>query len=251
MDGNADAGVRKDLAKDLAKGVAKLVSGAADLAEAATEAASTGGVSIAVGAVTRLRDAYARDRAQRVLGALVAELAVVAEQAGIPGVQQALDEADVESVGAFLDLFHLTLEAIDPAVIPILARLAAPYVAHNRARDRFFRRVGRMLVDADASQLEQLRRLADTVGKACQGAQRWPVRIRADRTDSHTVLVGESAKEATTGDGDILDALKILAANDLASDVGPFNASPPEATPWVRFLERDEAMLRRLVTLFT
>jgi hypothetical protein len=87
----------------------------------------------------------------------VLAVAVEGDAAAAERVVEIFAEAKDPELDLLEAYFWKHLEAIEPTARPFIARLSVGYFIHRRGPDVFFRRVGRMLVDATTEEVEELR----------------------------------------------------------------------------------------------
>ena len=89
---------------------------------------------------------------------LLNEVAVLSEEDGdvFPKLVEALESAELGPWESLWRYFEELRGALDSASYPFIAKLMAPYFAHGRARDRWFRKAARLLSEADKPTIEQL-----------------------------------------------------------------------------------------------
>ncbi len=83
-------------------------------------------------------------------------------------VEAAIRGAPGEATDLLTEGFRQVHAALAPEAIPYVARLMARYTVRRRSRDAFFRRVGGLLAEATAEDLEQMERLFSWIRPAFQ-----------------------------------------------------------------------------------
>lgn len=219
-----DAGLEHSIAGGAAATVAAL---APDLgATAAT--AIVAGVAVAAAAkaaltLSRAAGEAAQKRAAEIENAVLLELA-----ASAAGLEEAL--ADPRMKQAVFHGYRAAMDALDPSVVPILARLVVWYRAEPL--DPFFRGASRVLRDLTAGDLEELRVMLAFAGTAGSGPA-----IRVEHNGAAQACIAHShlVKEGET---------HVDGVRQLAPELAPRDA-------WVRLFDLLErhGLARRAETL--
>lgn len=106
--------------------------------------------------------AHQDEKAQQALVDLISATAVITAtepEHAEAEIAELLREAQPETEAALFEHFRASMEALEVAAQPHIARLTAIYLIERRVRDAFFRRVGRLLVDASADEVAQLHQI--------------------------------------------------------------------------------------------
>jgi hypothetical protein len=155
---------RRELAKDAAAGATTLAVGvAAGLSVAVAGVAAAGPVLIGTAAAAICR--RNNRRLERWYVSMARKLG--RDPGAVREELEARMAADGDKVAAtILESVDCLMRAIDDAIVPSLGALAAKYIADDKAADRFFRGVGRLLQDLSATELLGLRQMSSNLAEA-------------------------------------------------------------------------------------
>jgi hypothetical protein len=190
-------GVMKDVGKKVIEAAAVVAAGANP-----TGAMVAGGIHALDGLLDRRLQEYRDKKVADAFDALVNEMAGIVAFSRDPAseMRDLIGSADDATLETLLNYFRHLADAIDPQALQYIARLTAPYLAHKRQRDRFFKLAARVLVDVDSLELSEFEDLFTAVREISEqsnyviGEAVPKVTIRQD-VNKYTISIGDGSDQ--------------------------------------------------------
>lgn len=229
---------------------------------AAKVAGAVGNAKKLTGWLSAWRDDRRAARTRRAAESLAAQLSVLfdTEPATATAIEAVRAEAPAEAEDVLFEYFENHMNRLEPTAEPYITRLAASYFAHRLGRDTFFRRAGRMLVDATAAEIEQIVLMFSLTREAIgakDATSEVGVSINTgpapDGGLQSTVVISTASaagRESAAVAASLLDGIASIKQSGLLQTKNRGPGSPADGPGWLVFEPADFAVLNRLMRLF-